>query len=146
MKHTILKTFALLGVFVMLAAVSVSAQTTGQMRVSIPFDFVAGKTKLKAGEYKVFHSSERILVLCRINEWKEILVFAPIAIQRAGEELPGQLVFHRYGDQYFLAATWTNGEPRGNGLIQPSAERRLARDLAKTKTRPQSVEIVARAN
>jgi hypothetical protein len=147
MKHTTLKTFALLGLFIMLASVSVSAQTaTGQMRASIPFDFVAGKAKLKAGEYKVSHWAGKIMVLRRVDERKDNLVFAAYTVQRPGEELPGQLVFHRYGDEYFLAAIWTNGQPIGNGLSQPATERRLARELAKTKTRPQFVEIVARTN
>ena len=145
MKHTTLKTFALLALFVTLAAVSVSAQTTAKMRVSIPFDFVAGKTKLKAGKYEVSRSAEKILGLLSINERKKILVFAPYALRRSGGELPGRLVFHRYGDEYFLSATWTPGDLSGNELSQPSAERRLARELAKTKTRPHSVEIVARS-
>jgi hypothetical protein len=146
MKHITLKRFALLGLFVMLSAVSVPAQTTGQMRLGIPFDFVAGKTKLKAGEYVVSRHAEKVLGLLSINEGKKTLVFAPYAIRRSGEELPGQLVFHRYGDEYFLSAAWTTGDLTGSELSQSSAERRLARERAKTKTWPQSVEIVARAN
>lgn len=146
MKHTTLRTFALLGLFVMLAAASVSAQTTGQMRANIPFDFVAGQAKLKAGEYTIRRSSEKILVLRGVNDTKNILVFAPYTVQRPERDLSGKLVFNRYGDQYFLAATWPNGQPIGSELGQSSGERRLARELAKAKTRPQSVEIVARAN
>ena len=146
MKHITLKTLTLLVLFVMLAAASVSAQTTGQMKISIPFDFVAGKTKLTAGEYQVSRFAEKVLALRRLNDGKKILVFAPYTVQRAGEDLPGRLMFHRYADQYFLTAIWTNGQPIGKELSSSSAERHLARELAKTKTRSQSVEIVARAN
>jgi hypothetical protein len=56
-----------------------------------------------------------------------------------------KLVFQRYGDQYFLSEIWISGRADGNGLYPLRAERNLAKELAKTSTKSQSVEIVARS-
>jgi len=79
MKYTKLKIVAMLSLFVMLAvgSGSVSAQAVGQLRVNIPFDFAAGQTHLKAGEYIVRSSSDSLLVLRRIHDSAATFVFAP---------------------------------------------------------------------
>ena len=146
MKHTTLKTITMLGLFLTLAVTSIHAQSSNKMTVNIPFDFLAGDAKLKAGAYTIHRSSGTILVLRGLNETKDVFAFAPYTVQRPEGDLAGKLVFHRYGDQYFLAEIWTSKEPIGSGLNKSRAERRFARELAQTKTRPQSVEIVARTN
>ena len=40
-----------------------------------------------------------------------------------------RLVFHRYGEQYFLAEIW-NGDFTGRQLMRSSKEKALQRDLA----------------
>jgi len=78
-----------------------------------------------------------------VNETKDVFVLARCTVQRTKRDLSGKLVFHRYGNDYFLAETWTSGEPIGNGLNESSAERRVAIELVKTKALPQTVEIAA---
>jgi hypothetical protein len=52
---------------------------------------------------------------------------------------PGQvseatkLLFHRYGDQYFLVQFWTRGSSVGFELPRPKAEREIANRTAKPK-------------
>jgi len=53
MKYTSLKTIAMLGLFIVLAVITASAQTGSRIEASIPFDFAAGETNLKAGNYTV---------------------------------------------------------------------------------------------
>jgi hypothetical protein len=145
MKHTTLKTITMLGLFLMLAVASVHAQSNHPITVNVPFDFFAGDTKLKAGAYTVRRSSAKILVV-RGDDSKDVFVFAPYTVQRPEADLSSKLVFHRYGDEYFLTQAWTSSEPIGTGLNESKAERRLARELAKTNARPKLVELVARAN
>lgn len=144
MKNTTLRTIAMLGLFFGLASASVQAQSTAKMRVKIPFAFTAGQAKLKAGEYMIQRSPGKvILVLTAVNQPKDVFVLVHYTVRRTERDLSGKLVFHRYGNDYFLAETWSSGEPTGNGLNESSTERGVARGLAKTKTLPQTVEIAA---
>lgn len=143
MKYTTLKTVAMLSLFVMLAAGSVAAQSNTHTRVHIPFDFAAGTAKLKAGEYFVSRSAESILVLRRDDEGRDTLVFAPTIVHRPEADRSGKLVFHRYGKEYFLADVWTPANPIGRAMNPSGAERRFIRELAKTKTHPELIQIIA---
>jgi hypothetical protein len=148
MKHTILKTWAMLGLLFMLAATSVHAQSA-TLEMNIPFDFTAGKAKLKAGTYKVERVKANMVVFTSINGDVRIFALAPTIIQRGRSDAPAKLVFHRYGDLYFLAEVWVSRDADGNVLYPSGAERRLARlarELAKTNSQPKTIEIVARAN
>ena len=82
MKYTTLKTLVMLYLLVILTVASASAQSNGQIRVNIPFDFAAGRMELKAGEYIVRPSSEGIVVLRRIKDRTDTFVCAPNTIQR----------------------------------------------------------------
>lgn len=143
MKYTTLKTAAKLSLFVMLAVGSVSAQSNSHLMVNIPFDFAAGKAQFKAGDYFVSRSSESILVLRRIHDRTDTLVFAPNKLQRPDTNLLGKLVFHRYGNEYFLAEVWTNRNTIGRSINKSGAERRLAQQLAKVKMHAELVEVTA---
>jgi hypothetical protein len=143
MKYTTLKTVAMLSLFLMLTVGSVSAQSFGQIRVNIPFDFAAGKTHLKAGEYIVRSSSESILVFRTIHNVRNTFVFTPNKLRRPATNLSGTLVFHRYGSEYFLAEAWTSGDTNGRSVNKTGAERQLARQLARVKMQAQLVEITA---
>jgi hypothetical protein len=145
MKNTTLRTIAMLGLFFVLAVASVRAQSSVKIRANIPFDFTAGTAKLKAGKYTIQRSSGKILALRAVNETKDVFVLVQYTVQRTDSDRNGKLVFHRYGNDYFLTETWTSGEPIGNGLNESAAERRVARGLAKGKSHPQRVEILASA-
>ena len=143
MKYTTLKTVAMLSLFVMLAVGSVSGQSNSHIRVNIPFDFAAGKTQLKAGEYIVRSSSESILVLRRISDGTDTFVFTPNKLHRPETNLSAKLVFHRYGSEYFLAEAWTSRNTIGRLVNETSAERRLAGQLARVKMQKELVEVMA---
>ena len=143
MKYTTLKTLVMLCLLVILTVASVSAQSNGHIRVNIPFDFAAGKAQLKAGEYIVRPSSEGILVLRRINDKTDTFVFTPNTVQRPESNLSRKLVFHRYGNEYFLAEAWTDRNTIGRSMKKTGGERRLARQLATLITQTELVEILA---
>jgi hypothetical protein len=143
MKYTTLKNLVMSCLLVILAFASVSAQSNNHIRVNIPFDFTAGKAQLIAGEYIVHSSSEGILVLRRINDRIDTFILAPNTIQRQESNLSPKVVFHRYGNEYFLAEAWTSRDTIGRSLNKTGAERQLARQLAKVKMHAELVEITA---
>jgi len=114
------------------ALTSVPAFSVCGLTASVPFSFNAGDRSLAAGEYRVdcggaaslgvmrFHSvGERSTVF--INTTPENPP-SPDAVQ-SGE---ARLVFHKYGDRYFLAKVWTPGLEFVRKLPMSKTERELA--------------------
>ena len=46
----------------------------------------------------------------------------------------GKLVFHKYGDQYFLSQIWRTGENGGRELRMAHKERELAKNVVERET------------
>lgn len=143
MKYATLKTLAIFGLFLMLAA-SVHAQSANKIAANIPFDFTAGEAKFKAGEYTLRRDDMQMLVVTSTDGKTRAFVLAPKTVRRTRSDVPEKLVFHRHANQYFLAEVWISRSTDGNGLDTSAAERRLTKELAKTEAGTERIEIVAR--
>ena len=116
------------------AVVSVQAQSLEyRIRVNIPFDFSIADKKLPAGIYSVgrarVNSDDTILsVLDGDGHAKELRTSIPVLSWNAKNK--ATLVFHRYGDQYFLYQVWSAGETTGRQFPKSNAEREILRSLA----------------
>ena len=147
MKNQVAKGIAILGLFFVLAAASVQAQTPSSVETNIPFNFTAGKASLKAGAYSVKRISNSALSIRSADGKTTVLVNAPLTLgareSRAGE----RLVFNKYGDQYFLSQVWLSVES-GRQLFTSGAETRTAREfqIAHRDARPERVEVAVRSN
>ena len=105
------------------------AQTkSGDVVADIPFSFVAGERHFPAGHYIVSPVNESILRI-EGSGHQDGFVGANLT-QRPASDNRCKLVFHRYGDSYFLAQVWTTGNPRGRELPRSRAERELAAKAA----------------
>ena len=142
MKYTTLKAFAFVGLLLVLAAALVPAQTRNTIKVNIPFDFAVGDANLKAGQYLIDRVDMKRLAVTSVAGNVRAFALAPTTIERTRNYASARLVFHRYGDMYFLSEAWMNGS--GNGLSPSKAERSAARELAKANGKPDTTEIVAR--
>jgi hypothetical protein len=138
-------------VALMAALVSAHAQSSTPVVADIPFDFSVGSKSLKAGEYSVrSFTSNGETVLIRNQDCSDEairltnLVQARIVPQRA------TLVFHRYGQRYFLSEIWTPGSRTGRQLLKSGAERTIENQLAANRSTNElarnsyeTIEIVA---
>ena len=129
---------------VLLAAVPAQAQLPGvPIRVTIPFDFnVRGKI-LPAGKYEIRRIGDEpdgLLVYNLTNHQHAVFESEPVETSRTPRR--GEVVFHEYGDTYFLAQIWTGGEETGREVIPSSNEKRLERDLADKGGAPVMVALV----
>ena len=101
-------------------------------RVNIPFEFVAGKTMLPAGEYTL----KAILTDMEVISGKggQIVTMAPPVLEgRPGTR--GLLIFHQVGEKYFLAEIWPAGSTRGRMIGgADTARRRMNPALASQVT------------
>jgi hypothetical protein len=132
----------------MLAVTSVKAQNTGNMSISIPFDFaVSGKT-LPAGEYYLQRSTEGAQVVVQIRNRDRALVYLSQThpIQNSEVQAEPKLVFNKYGDQLFLSQVWLSGRSTGEELSKTARERGLQRDFAGNQRKPESVAIAGKSN
>ena len=155
MKNRILKGITMLmliaAVAVMAALVSAHAQTHVSMIAEIPFDFVVGGKSLKAGDYAVRTFTNNSAALLIINQDSdEAAVRLTQSIQTRNVPRQAKLVFHRYGQRYFLSEVWTIGNSTGQQLNKSGEERALERQLASIPSKSdvarssyETVEIVA---
>ena len=145
---------SLVSMFTLCAAVaSADAQNLRPIKAKIPFAFSLGDKELAAGEYTFSRLSE-------FANNKTMLVSMGSSTPMFRSILEAQiltpknkstLVFHRYGEQYFLEQIWTAGERDGTQLPESRSERTIRRKLAQTRQsnlsgkvmKVDSVEIVA---
>jgi hypothetical protein len=135
MAKQMIKALAMLVLIVMLSIVTASAtkgQTTRQV-ANIPFDFVVGSEELQAGEYGVAAASSTGMAVKISGDHKSVFrLSSTITANRRAET--GKLVFHRYGNRYFLAEIWTPGESEGRQLMKSKDEKSVERELAAAKS------------
>jgi hypothetical protein len=107
-------------VFALAAAGAVHAQT---LTANVPFQFVVNGQTLAAGSYAVSEASPRTLIV-QGRGTKGAAAALAVNFEPASSQLPAKLVFHRYGDRYFLAQVWIPG--KHHSTFKPtSAEREL---------------------
>lgn len=113
-------TFAILATL-SLAITSVVAQSQPPMKVSVPFNFVAGAKTLPAGEYQVQTDGSGV-VWIRSADYKTTLNLSANSAENAQMNGVAALNFNRYGDRYFLSEIWM-GSNIGRQLPKTRAER-----------------------
>jgi hypothetical protein len=95
------------------------------VKANIPFDFEAGNKSYPAGAYRV----------SAVNQMGALSIIGPASRSGLASSQPTQsnsfsgstkLVFHRYGDRYFLYQIWVAGENRGRELPTTRVEKELA--------------------
>jgi hypothetical protein len=110
---------------------SANGQTTSHaVTAEIPFDFIVGNKTLAAGKYIVSSATSDAQAVRILNRDAKSAAFRlSIQVPDKSPKRIARLVFHRYGQQYFLAEIWS-GESWGRQLTQCSHERNLRRELA----------------
>ncbi len=146
MKKELLKGFAMLMAIMALALVTAVASAHGQSRTAkanVPFEFVVGDQHLAAGAYtfaSVTAAGDALRI--RSDDAKNSALRVTSAL--GGKSKQAKLVFHRYGQSYFLAEVWTT-EADGRQLMKSRQERAIQTELssiALSKPAPGAYEIV----
>jgi len=112
-----------------LAAVSGYAQTTRELRITVPFQFDVHDQVMPAGDYLVSQVGTNGLAMFSVRsaEDRHAIYFLGNAIFRNDMPGPSRAVFHRYGTSYFLADIWWGGRfASGIDLPESKTERELA--------------------
>lgn len=91
----------------LLISVPLSAQTIA--KATVPFDFTVGRAHLPAGTYEISPLAQAVILIRDSRTTKSVLTYFNSKEPSRGDSTP-KLVFHRYGDKYFLSQV-----SRGNG-------------------------------
>ena len=101
-------------------AVTLVAQTTPTKRlimVNVPFSFGVEGHSLPAGEYTIFTVTPERSIRIASNDGKHSAIVNTLPNYASSPSENSRLVFHRYGDEYFLVQVWTAGQNVARNLV-----------------------------
>ena len=129
-------------------AVAAQAQNSGrnEMRANIPFEFHVGNQTLTSGEYTVRQinpSSDRVVLQLRSQDGKSVATIQMNSVIARAPQT-ASLTFNRYGNQYFFAQAWLDGDSSGLEASKSGAERAAQSEMAGIKAKTQMVALRAR--
>jgi hypothetical protein len=104
-------------------------QVSLMLKANVPFDFTTTAATLPAGEYTLdsrIAGSYTTILLQGDRGRSGVFLLTNVAQWKGPEEPKAELVFHRYGDRYFLVELWT-GDGAGRQFPMSKEERELAR-------------------
>jgi hypothetical protein len=146
---------SLVSMFTLCAAVaSANAQLSNPIRAKIPFAFSMGDKTLPAGEYTFSRlsgfSDTKLMSVSSVDASTRVYQ-STFGVEVLTPKNDSTLVFHKYGDQYFLEQIWSYGEQGGTQVPESRIERTIRQQLAQTQqsnlsgkvTKVEKVEIVA---
>jgi hypothetical protein len=84
---------------------------------NVPFSFIAGGKELPAGQYAVSANGMSSIYITNLETGKSILSLVRPELPNASGS---KLVFHHYGNQYFLAEAW--GAEGRTGMVAPPSK------------------------
>jgi len=125
-------------------AVSVPmAQAQARTVANVPFDFSLNQKSMSAGTYEISAHGDKVLLVCNLDTSEARLVIEPMQVEASqASGIPhAKLVFHRYGDAYFLSQIW---DGRGNiGIAFPESKREKEQQLAKSVDNQPEIVVIA---
>jgi hypothetical protein len=114
--------FALYSALLLAPPILFAQSKEGNLVANIPFAFVVGGQTLQPGHYVVSNLHDHL----SIQGQQSAKVLAPVhSKERPPRENSSKLVFHRYGDTYFLSEVWIVGNPIGKELFPSRAEHKM---------------------
>ena len=132
----------LITIALLFTAVSLFAQTTPSQRlmtVKIPFAFAVEDRSLPEGEYTVFTVTPERSIRIASTDGKHSAVVNTLPNYASSPSENSRLVFHRYGDDYYLVQVWTVGQ----NLARNPLSTKRAMEIASSGSTPQTFTILA---
>jgi hypothetical protein len=116
-------------------ATKADAQIVGDMEANIPFQFHAGNTKLPPGKYVVHALEDSDLTMMEISsaDGSTSALFQVRPAEAGSAPAKIELIFNKYGNRYFLAQLFDEGNPSGSTVIESRYEKGLSRAAAETQ-------------
>jgi hypothetical protein len=125
----------------LLAAVSVyvHAQERPLVTATVPFAFTIENSNLPAGTYTVSILPPYNMIEVQSKDGRKVAWIGVIPSLKSEESKQAKLVFHRFGNEYFLAQVWE----QGSNVHRDLRSGNRARELARNGERMQFITILA---
>src|ERR1700756_3203178 len=134
LRHLILF-FAALVLAVTIYPAKAHAQIIGNLEVTIPFQFHAGNAKLPAGKYIIHMLDNSDLTVMEITsaDGSTSALFEVQDAEANSTPAKSELVFNKYGNRYFLAKVFDEGNANGSEVSKSSYEKRISQATAEAQ-------------
>ena len=145
-KEIVMKrTIAAIALFV--ASIFITAGVWAQsVKATIPFDFTVNNTTVPAGTYIISSASTDHLVI-RISGQKDVHLVSTALPNTANDSKANVLVFHKYGNQYFLSEILSETASMNLSLPVRKAEKRARMQTQETSAvLPSSSDVIVATN
>lgn len=130
MKKLILNIVVALSLCAILGVPSLSAQVNHTIVANVPFDFTVLDLHFSAGTYSLISESPQSAICIRGQNGSAMFVLG-LPAQASQVQQEGKLVFHQYGNQYFLSKIWYGGSDEGRELKVSKVEQEVAQIMPK---------------
>ena len=143
MKKSVLSVIAISSLLAS-SLVVLAGNVQGNIKADIPFDFTVGKARLSAGQYTIQRGTSHGSL--KLSCEKSSVMVLTYGGSTSSIPAHAKLVFHKYGDQYFLAQVWDEGSTTADNLMATKAERDASRAsgrLARNDAGPEVVVVAA---
>lgn len=120
----------LVSIGLLLAAAPGFAQA--DLEASVPFGFYAGKNVLPAGTYTLEVDNAGMVWINR-EDRRGRAVVGTVGVGGRDFDHQSKLVFHRYGNEYFLSEMWVSGRSTGRKFRRTPREDQIAHNTTSGK-------------
>jgi hypothetical protein len=111
------------------------AQIIGEIEANIPFQFHAGNTKLPAGNYVIHMLDNTDLGIMEITsaDGSTSALFEVRNAEAKSTPAKTELIFNKYGNRYFLAKLFDEGNPSGSTVDESRYEKTVSKAAAEAQ-------------
>lgn len=121
-------------VFALLVLLTPVFAQSGGFKLQVPFGFAVGKQILAAGEYRVSVMKPGMLQLLRLDGPGTATVLTTYVGGAPNQDRSERLIFHVYGNHYFLSQVWIDDVNVGHELFASASELEYARAGGQSQT------------
>ena len=111
------------------------AQIIGDLEANIPFQFHAGNAKFPAGKYLIHALDNTDLTVMEIRsaDGSTSALFEVHDAEANSAPAKSELIFNKYGNRYFLAKLFDEGNPSGSAVDESRYEKTVSKAAAETQ-------------
>jgi hypothetical protein len=112
------------------------AQIMGDLEVNIPFQFHAGNAKLPPGTYVIRRLDDSNLTVMEIGsaDGSASALFEVQAAEANSAPAKSELIFNKYGNRYFLARLFDEGNQSGSQVPESRYEKKISQATEEAQT------------
>ena len=122
MKRSIYGALAILAAALIVSVPLVQAQS--RVNADVPFAFSLLDKSMPAGNYQIIALSDQALEVWNLDTEHGQLLAKQMSVESSKDQSP-KLVFHKYGDQYFLSQIWYGYSHYGMGFAESKREKEV---------------------